>query len=238
MPKRYGKEFRRSICERLVAGERVLPLSEETGDAGLKPGIRSVEVDELAQAQRAIEELDAELEAVKAASALVGRSQRRVDPHSNDDAETMMSNSDRSRTLGFIPSYRSEGSWPHREVYLSVPAQSSGGGGLTTRPSPLTSDRGALDQRPVTDLDRSSLTIIIGGPLTVDSTLNSATASSDRETGCRRRPVGGHPPRASGTPTTQRFAKKRTGYADFCRTLAKGSPLPTLRVWRSHLLMR
>jgi transposase-like protein len=85
MPKRYGREFRRTICERLVAGERVALLSEETGvspatlylwkrqaliDAGLKPGIRSVEVDELAQAHRTIEELEAELEAVKAASAL------------------------------------------------------------------------------------------------------------------------------------------------------------------------
>jgi transposase len=85
MPKRYGREFRRTICGRLIAGERVTLLSEETGvspatlylwkhqaliDAGLKPGVRSVEVDELAKAQRTIEELEAELEAVKAASAL------------------------------------------------------------------------------------------------------------------------------------------------------------------------
>jgi transposase-like protein len=85
MPKRYGKEFRRAICDRLVAGERVSKLSEESGvspgtlhlwkrqaliDAGLKPGTKSVEVDELAQARRTIEELEAELAAVKAASAL------------------------------------------------------------------------------------------------------------------------------------------------------------------------
>ncbi len=85
MPKRYGREFRRAICERLVAGERVSELSRETGvspatlhlwkrqaliDAGLKPGTRSTEVDELAQARRTIEELEAELAAVKAASAL------------------------------------------------------------------------------------------------------------------------------------------------------------------------
>jgi transposase-like protein len=85
MPKRYGREFRRAICERLVAGERVSKLFEEFGvsvatlylwkrqaliDAGLKPGTKSVEVDELAQARRTIEELEAELEAVKAASAL------------------------------------------------------------------------------------------------------------------------------------------------------------------------
>ena len=85
MPKQYGGEFRRSICERLVAGEAVSTVSDQSGvsvatlylwkrqaliDAGLKPGTKSVEVDELAQARRTIEELEAELEAVKAASAL------------------------------------------------------------------------------------------------------------------------------------------------------------------------
>jgi len=85
MPKRYGRDFRRAICERLVAGERVTEVSEQTGvspatlflwkrqaliDAGLKPGVRSTEVDELAKAHQTIEELEAELEAVKAASAL------------------------------------------------------------------------------------------------------------------------------------------------------------------------
>src|SRR5271156_1265586 len=85
MPKRYAREFRRDICERLFAGERVSRVSSETGvsqatlhrwrdqariDAGLKPGTKSVEVDELAQARRTIEELEAELAAVKAASAL------------------------------------------------------------------------------------------------------------------------------------------------------------------------
>jgi transposase len=85
MPKRYAREFRRSICERLVAGEAVSKLSNETGvspatlhrwrdqaliDAGLKEGIKSTEVNELAQAYRTIEELEAELAAVKAASAL------------------------------------------------------------------------------------------------------------------------------------------------------------------------
>jgi transposase-like protein len=85
MPKRYAREFRRGICERLVAGEKVSKLSEETGvsvatlylwrdqaliDAGLKEGTKSIEVDELAQARQTIEELEAELAAVKAASAL------------------------------------------------------------------------------------------------------------------------------------------------------------------------
>jgi hypothetical protein len=31
MPKRYAREFRRGICERLVAGEKVSKPSEETG---------------------------------------------------------------------------------------------------------------------------------------------------------------------------------------------------------------
>jgi hypothetical protein len=39
-------------------------------DAGLKPGIKSIVVDELAQAPLTVEELEAELAAVKAASAL------------------------------------------------------------------------------------------------------------------------------------------------------------------------
>ena len=31
MPKRYAREFRRGICERLVSGERISKLSEESG---------------------------------------------------------------------------------------------------------------------------------------------------------------------------------------------------------------
>ena len=53
MPKQYGREFRRSICQRLVTGEAVTAVSEQSGvsvatlhlwkrqaliDAGLKPG--------------------------------------------------------------------------------------------------------------------------------------------------------------------------------------------------------
>jgi transposase-like protein len=85
MPKRYGRDFRRAICERLVAGERVTEVSEQTGvslatlflwkrqaliDAGRAEGVKSFEADELAQAHKTIAELEAELEAVKAASAL------------------------------------------------------------------------------------------------------------------------------------------------------------------------
>jgi len=85
MPKRYAREFRRAVCARLVAGEKVGSVSDELGvsqatlylwkrqaliDAGDADGVKSFEVDELAQARRTIAELEAELEAVKAASAL------------------------------------------------------------------------------------------------------------------------------------------------------------------------
>lgn len=85
MAQRYAKEFRRGVCKRLVAGEKVPSLSKELGvseatlylwkrqaliDAGRAEGIKSFEADELAQAHKTIAELEAELEAVKAASAL------------------------------------------------------------------------------------------------------------------------------------------------------------------------
>ena len=85
MPKRYAREFRRAVCTRLVAGEKVSSLSTELGvsegtlylwkrqaliDAGRAEGVKSFEADELAQAHKTIAELEAELEAVKAASAL------------------------------------------------------------------------------------------------------------------------------------------------------------------------
>lgn len=85
MPKRYPREIRRSVCERMLAGESVISLAKETSlsqgtlyrwkkqaliDADLKPGSKSIEVDELAQAQRTIEELEAELALVRAAAAI------------------------------------------------------------------------------------------------------------------------------------------------------------------------
>ena len=85
MPKRYAREFRRSVCERLVAGEKVGTLSKELGvseatlylwkrqaliDAGRAEGIKSFEADELAQAHKTIAELEAELEITRAAVAL------------------------------------------------------------------------------------------------------------------------------------------------------------------------
>jgi transposase len=85
MPKRYPKQFRTQVCERLLAGESVNSLSEELSvstatlylwrrqseiDHDLRPGVKSVDVNELARAQRTIEELEAELAIVRAASAL------------------------------------------------------------------------------------------------------------------------------------------------------------------------
>ena len=85
MPFRYSTEFRRQACERMLAGESVKALSVELSiaeatlfrwkkqcliDRELRPGVKSFEVDELARARRTIKELEAELELVKAASAL------------------------------------------------------------------------------------------------------------------------------------------------------------------------
>jgi transposase-like protein len=85
MPKRYPPEFRRAACARLVAGEKVMALSEELGvseptlyswkrqaliDAGRAEGIKSFEADELAQALKTIAELETELEITRAAVAL------------------------------------------------------------------------------------------------------------------------------------------------------------------------
>lgn len=85
MPKRYPGEFRRAACERMLAGEKAGVLAKELGvsegtlylwkrqaliDAGRAEGVKSFEADELARAHKTIAELEAELEAVKAASAL------------------------------------------------------------------------------------------------------------------------------------------------------------------------
>jgi transposase-like protein len=85
MPMRYPKDFRRAVCARLVAGERVSSLSKEVEvsegtlyrwkrqaliDAGRSVGVKSFEADELAQAHKTIAELEAELEITRAAVAL------------------------------------------------------------------------------------------------------------------------------------------------------------------------
>lgn len=85
MPFSYSVKFRRAACERMLRGEPIKPMAIELGvceaplfrwkkqfliDRGRKPGVKSYEVDELARTQRSVRELEAELELVKAASAL------------------------------------------------------------------------------------------------------------------------------------------------------------------------
>jgi transposase len=82
---RYPTPLRVAACERLLAGERPEELADELGvspatlyrwkkqaliDAGRTPGVKSYEPDELARARKRIKDLEAELELVKAASAL------------------------------------------------------------------------------------------------------------------------------------------------------------------------
>jgi len=82
---RYSTPFREDACRRMLAGERVDELASELEvaaatlyrwkkqamiDVGRRPGIKSFEPDELARARRRIQDLEAELELVKAASAL------------------------------------------------------------------------------------------------------------------------------------------------------------------------
>jgi len=81
----YPMQVREDACRRMLNGELVEVLAAELDvaaatlyrckhqalvDAGRKAGIKSYEPDELARARRRIGELEAELEAVKAASAL------------------------------------------------------------------------------------------------------------------------------------------------------------------------
>lgn len=85
MPFQYSSEFRLRVCERMLEGERVAALAEECAisvhtlykwrrqaliDAGREAGIKSGDVDPLADARRRVKELEAELTLVKAASAL------------------------------------------------------------------------------------------------------------------------------------------------------------------------
>ncbi len=85
MPFTYPTPFREAACQRMLAGERVDELGEGLGvslatlhrwkhqaliDADRKPGVKSFKPDELGRARRRIKDLEAELELVKAASAL------------------------------------------------------------------------------------------------------------------------------------------------------------------------
>jgi transposase-like protein len=84
-PQQYSPEFRREVCERLLAGEAVKDLMNELSighgtlyrwrrqaliDAGRRPGTKSYEADELARTRRRVKELEAELRLVKLASEL------------------------------------------------------------------------------------------------------------------------------------------------------------------------
>ena len=81
----YPTALREEACRRMLDGERVADVALELGvpagtlfrwkkqaliDTGRRPGQKSYEPDELARARRRIKELEAELEMVKAASAL------------------------------------------------------------------------------------------------------------------------------------------------------------------------
>ncbi len=85
MPFTYSTRFREAACLRMLTGERVEDLAKELKvgvatlhrwkrqaliDVGRKPGLKSYEPDELARARGQIKDLKAELEMVKAASAL------------------------------------------------------------------------------------------------------------------------------------------------------------------------
>lgn len=90
MPFRYSSEFRHEVIVRMLAGESVKDLAAELSvsdatlykwrrqaliDAGESPGLKSYEADRLAQARRRIQDLEAELKLVKAASALFEQSE-------------------------------------------------------------------------------------------------------------------------------------------------------------------
>src|ERR1700724_3331327 len=85
MPKHYPAELRRLTCERMLAGEAVKDLVAELGiaqvtlykwrrqaliDADRRPGLKSYEADPPLAARRRVKKLEADLKAVKAASAL------------------------------------------------------------------------------------------------------------------------------------------------------------------------
>lgn len=85
MPRHYPAEVRHEACERMLAGEAIEDLADELGitietlyrwrrqaliDTGQRPAVKSFEADPLAAARRHIHQLEAELEMVKAASAI------------------------------------------------------------------------------------------------------------------------------------------------------------------------
>jgi transposase len=85
MPRHHPAALRREASERMLAGDSIKDVAQELGvsvntlykwrrqaqiDAGRRPGVKSYEADPLQQARRRIKQLEAELEIVKAASAI------------------------------------------------------------------------------------------------------------------------------------------------------------------------
>ena len=85
MPMSYPGSLRQSIAERLVAGEPVTHLAKESAisaatlyrwkrqlrvDVGLRPGLKSVEDDQVRRLARRVKTLEHELDLVKTASRL------------------------------------------------------------------------------------------------------------------------------------------------------------------------
>jgi transposase-like protein len=85
MPKIYPVEVRRTMCERMLNGEKIEELAVESSistntlyrwrrqalvDAGRSPGLKSYDPDPLSSARRRIVDLEKELTAVKLASRL------------------------------------------------------------------------------------------------------------------------------------------------------------------------
>jgi transposase-like protein len=85
MPRQYPPAIRNEVSRRLLAGEKISSLARELNIAAATlhrwkhqalidhdrlPGVKSFDVDELARAKRTIQDLEAELELVKAATAL------------------------------------------------------------------------------------------------------------------------------------------------------------------------
>ena len=85
MPKIYSADVRRTMCERMLNGEKIEVLAKESSistntlyrwrrqalvDIGQSPGLKSYDPDPLASARRRIVDLEKELTAVKLASRL------------------------------------------------------------------------------------------------------------------------------------------------------------------------
>jgi transposase len=86
MPMRYAAQFRKHAVDLVLAGRKPADVAADLGigletvyrwrrqaeiDAGLRPGLSSIEADELKAAKRQIRELEQELEATRKAAILL-----------------------------------------------------------------------------------------------------------------------------------------------------------------------